>query len=49
MERALSNPENAQRVGLNGKAVAQKEFNKVIQSDKLHQFLLELQQTKNDH
>lgn len=49
MERALSNPENAQRVGLNGNAVAQKEFNKDIQSEKLHQFLLELQQSKNDH
>jgi hypothetical protein len=43
LERALSNPKNAQRVGLKSMAVAQKEFNKDIQSEKLHQFLLELQ------
>ena len=34
------------RVGLNGKKVAQKEFNKDIQAKKLHQFLLELQANK---
>jgi glycosyltransferase involved in cell wall biosynthesis len=49
MELALCNPENAKRIGLNGKAVAQKEFNKDIQSEKLYQFLLELQKSKNDH
>jgi glycosyltransferase involved in cell wall biosynthesis len=48
MRRALSDPENAKRVGLNGKKVAQKEFNKDIQAKKLHQFLLELQDKKND-
>jgi glycosyltransferase involved in cell wall biosynthesis len=48
MRRALSEPENARRVGLNGKKVAQKEFNKDIQAKKLHQFLLELQDKKND-
>ena len=46
MRRALSEPENARRVGLNGKKVAQKEFNKDIQAKKLHQFLLELQDEK---
>ena len=46
MRRALSDPENAKRVGLNGKKVAQKEFNKDIQAKKLHQFLLELQANK---
>lgn len=46
MRRALSEPENAKRVGLNGKKVAQKEFNKDIQAKKLHQFLLELQDEK---
>ena len=46
MRRALYDPENAKRVGLNGKKVAQKEFNKDIQAKKLHQFLLELQANK---
>lgn len=46
MRRALSDPENAKRVGLNGKKVAQMEFNKDIQAKKLHQFLLELQANK---
>lgn len=46
MRRALSDPEHAKRVGLNGKKVAQKEFNKDIQAKKLHQFLLELQANK---
>jgi glycosyltransferase involved in cell wall biosynthesis len=48
MRLALSDPENARRVGLNGKLVAQREFNKDIQAKKLHQFLLELQDEKND-
>ena len=48
MKRALSDPENAKIVGMNGKQVAQKEFNKDIQAKKLHQFLLELQDEKND-
>lgn len=46
MRWALSDTENASRVGLNGKKVAQKEFNKDIQAKKLHQFLLELQDEK---
>ena len=46
MRRALSDPENAKRVGMNGKKVAQKEFNKDIQAKKLHQFFLELQANK---
>jgi glycosyltransferase involved in cell wall biosynthesis len=46
MRRALYDPENAKRVGLNGKQVAQEEFNKDIQAKKLYQFLLELQANK---
>jgi len=48
MRRALSDPENAKRVGLNGKNVAQMEFNKDVQAKKLHQFLLDLQKKQND-
>ncbi len=36
MRRALSDPENVKRVGLNGKKVAQMEFNKNIQAKKQH-------------
>jgi glycosyltransferase involved in cell wall biosynthesis len=43
MKRALIDPENAKRVGLNVKKVAQMEFNKDIQAKKLYQFLLDLQ------
>ena len=43
MNRALIDPENAKRVGFNGKKVAQMEFNKNIQAKKMHQFLLDLQ------
>lgn len=39
MNRALSDPLNAKRVGLNGKAVAEKDFNKDIQAKKLYDFL----------
>lgn len=39
MDRALSDPENAKRVGLNGRKVAEKEFNKDIQAKKLYDFL----------
>lgn len=42
MERALSDPENAKRVGANGRKVAEKEFNKNIQAKKLLAFLKEL-------
>jgi glycosyltransferase involved in cell wall biosynthesis len=42
MDRALSNYENAKRVGLNGKKVAEREFNKDIQAKKLYDFLKEL-------
>jgi glycosyltransferase involved in cell wall biosynthesis len=42
MDRALSNYENAKRVGLNGKKVAEKEFHKDIQAKKLYDFLKEL-------
>jgi glycosyltransferase involved in cell wall biosynthesis len=46
MQRALIDLENAQKVGLKGKEVARREFNKDIQAKKLHQFLLELQDEK---
>lgn len=39
MDRALSDPVNAKRVGLNGRKVAEKEFNKDIQAKKLYEFL----------
>lgn len=39
MDRALSNPENAKKIGLAGRRVAEKSFNLEIQSDKLCQFL----------
>jgi glycosyltransferase involved in cell wall biosynthesis len=42
MDRALSNYENAKRVGLNGKKVAEREFNMDIQAKKLYDFLKEL-------
>lgn len=42
MNRALSDPENAKRVGLNGRRVAEKEFNKDIQAQKLYDFLKSL-------
>ena len=41
MDRALRNPENARKVGLHGRAVAEKEFNAEIQSKKLQNFLQE--------
>jgi glycosyltransferase involved in cell wall biosynthesis len=37
--RALSNPENAKRVGLNGRKVAEEHFNKDVQAKRLLQFL----------
>lgn len=43
MDRALRDPENAKRVGENGRKVAEREFNKDIQAKKLYDFLRELQ------
>lgn len=43
MDRAMSDPENAKRVGANGRKIAEREFNKDIQARKLYDFLLELQ------
>lgn len=43
MERALSDLKFAQKVGSNGKIIAEREFNKDIQAKKLLDFLLELQ------
>lgn len=40
MDRALSNPENAKRVGRNGRAVAETSFNADIQAKTLYDFLL---------
>lgn len=40
MDRALSNPENAKRVGRNGRAVAETSFNAGIQAKTLYDFLL---------
>ncbi len=42
MIRALSDKENARRVGLNGRKVAEREFNKDIQAKKLFDFLKQL-------
>jgi glycosyltransferase involved in cell wall biosynthesis len=42
MERALFDPSNAKRIGLNGRKVAEKEFNKDIQAKKLFDFLKEI-------
>ena len=39
MDRALSNPDNAKRVGLTGLQVAQREFNSEIQAKRLSEFL----------
>jgi glycosyltransferase involved in cell wall biosynthesis len=42
MDRVLSDYDNAKRVGLNGKKVAELEFNKDIQTEKLYHFFKEL-------
>ena len=42
MDRALSIPDTAKWVGLNGRRVAEREFNKDIQARKLLDFLKEL-------
>ena len=39
MDRALSNPEKARKVGLAGREVAKKEFNSEIQAKRLADFL----------
>jgi glycosyltransferase involved in cell wall biosynthesis len=49
MDRALSNPENAKRVGLNGRKVAEREFNKDIQAKKLYDFFKELLEERRDN
>jgi glycosyltransferase involved in cell wall biosynthesis len=49
MDRALSNPENAKRVGLNGRKVAEREFNKDIQANKLYDFFKELLEERRDN
>jgi glycosyltransferase involved in cell wall biosynthesis len=48
MEKALSDYENAKRVGANGRMVAEKHFNKDIQARKLLFFLNELNTDKAD-
>lgn len=47
MDRALSDPENAKRVGANGRKVAEQSFNKDIQAKKLFHFLKELWEAYN--
>lgn len=42
MHRALRDPDNAKRVGENGRKVAEKAFNKDIQAKKLYDFLMTL-------
>lgn len=42
IDRALSAPENARRIGANGRKIAEQEFNKDLQSKKLYDFLYSL-------
>jgi len=44
MQCALSNPQEAKRIGVNGRKVAEVHFNKDIQAKKLYDFLLSLTQ-----
>jgi len=48
MLRALSNPDEAKRIGLNGRKVAEKHFNKDIQAKILFDFLKNLQSIRNE-
>jgi glycosyltransferase involved in cell wall biosynthesis len=48
MERALSDYENAKRVGANGRKVAEEHFNKDVQARKLLAFLKELNAVDTD-
>lgn len=41
MDRALSNPDNAKKVGLAGREVAEREFDSEIQAKRLYEFLQE--------
>jgi glycosyltransferase involved in cell wall biosynthesis len=48
MERALSDIENARRIGLNGKIVAEKTFNTTVQAARLYKFFEEnIEHSKN--
>lgn len=47
MRRALSNLEEAKRIGMNGRKVAEKSFNKYIQAKILYDFLKENLQSNN--
>lgn len=49
MDRALSDPQNAKRVGRNGRRVAEKCFNKDIQAKKLYDFLKDLWEQSNSN
>lgn len=42
MRRALSNPEEAEKIGANGRKVAEKEFNASIQAEKLKNYFEQL-------
>jgi glycosyltransferase involved in cell wall biosynthesis len=48
IDRALRNPKNAKRVGLNGRRVAEISFNKDIQAKKLYDFLIQLVNSKKN-
>ncbi len=47
LDRALSNPQNASIVGKNGRHIAEKEFNKDVQTRKLYEFLCCLNERNN--
>ncbi len=50
MQRALINPEEAKRIGANGRKVAKKHFNKDIQAKILYDFFQDLSDNKkNEH
>ena len=42
IRRALKNPEDAERIGANGRKVAEKEFNALIQAKKLKNYFEQL-------
>ncbi|MFN3873603.1 MAG: glycosyltransferase family 4 protein [Ignavibacterium sp.] len=48
MRRALSNPEEAKRIGANGRKVAETHFNKDIQAKRLYEFLMSLKQNTGE-
>lgn len=47
MKRALSNSEHARKVGINGRKVAEKDFNAQIQAEKLKKFFEQLLESRS--